>query len=274
MKDLSDIVLVSDMDGTLLNSKKEITPETFRAIKKFRSMGGKFTIATGRTIQSFSRYADMLELDMPVILYNGAMIYDYINKKSLFTVYLPENAKEISLEIMKSFTGLGGEILKEDGTYIFRNNEYEQRHTDLCRIIPEFCELEKMNPEKWLKVLFAASPENIEKLVDFTDKKRYNEVSFVKSSDIFLEMLEPSSNKGSALKMYRLLDGMEKFRFVSIGDYDNDIEMIQEADFGAVPSNAQPEVKSSAEMVLKSSCDENAVAELIDLIIKNNIYGG
>ena len=60
MKDLSDIVLVSDMDGTLLNSKKEITSENLRAIERFRSMGGKFTIATGRTIQSFSPYADML----------------------------------------------------------------------------------------------------------------------------------------------------------------------------------------------------------------------
>lgn len=274
MKDLSDIVLVSDMDGTLLNSKKEITSENLRAIERFRSMGGKFTIATGRTIQSFSPYADMLKIDMPVILYNGAMIYDYLNKKSLYTVYLPETAREISLEIMKSVGNLGGEILKEEGTYIFRNNEYEQHHTDLCRIIPKFCRLEDMTSDKWLKVLFATSPENLEKLVDFISEKGYNSVSFVKSADIFCEMLEPSSNKGSALKKYRQLDGMEKFRFVSIGDYDNDIEMIQEADFGAVPSNAQPEVKSSADMVLKSSCDENAVAELIDLIIQKNIHGG
>jgi len=274
MKNLSDIIIVSDMDGTLLNSKKEISPENLKAIRKFRSMGGKFTIATGRTIQSFSPYADMLELDMPVILYNGAMIYDYINRKSLYTVYLPETAKEISIEIMNCVENLGGEVLRESGTYIFRNNEYEQHHTDLCRIIPQFCELENMPSDKWLKVLFASSPENLEKLVDFIRKKRYNDVSFVKSSDIFYEMLEPSSNKGSALGIYRRLDGMDNFRFVSIGDYNNDIEMIQEADFGAVPSNAHPEIRDCADIVLKNSCDENAVAELIDLIIENNICGG
>lgn len=274
MKDLSDIVIISDMDGTLLNSEKEITPDIFKAIEKFRMLGGKFTIATGRTIQSFLPYADMLDIDMPVILYNGAMIYDYINKKSLYTVYLPETAKKISIEIMNSIENLGGEILKQEGTYIFENNEYEQHHTDLCRIIPKFCSLENMPPEKWIKVLFAAAPENLNKLVDFIAKKGYNEVSFVKSSDIFYEMLEPSSNKGSALKIYRQLDGMQNLKFISIGDYDNDIEMIQEADFGIVPSNAQPNVKSFADMVLKNSCDEGAVAELIDLIIEKNIYGG
>ncbi len=274
MKDFSDIIIISDMDGTLLNSEKKITPENLKAIEKFRSMGGKFTVATGRTIQSFEPYADMLKIDMPVILYNGAMIYDYNSGKILYQIYLPEKSKEISIEIMKSVENLGGEVLKADSAYIFENNEYEKLHTRMCGVDVKFCKLENMSPQGWLKVLFASSPENIQKLVDFIAEKRYNEVSFVKSSDIFCEMLEPSSTKGSALKMYRQLDGMQNMKFISIGDYNNDIEMIQEADFGAVPSNAQPEVKKSADIILENSCDENAVAELIDLIIQKNIYGG
>lgn len=268
MKDLSKIVIVSDMDGTLLNSEKKITPENLKAIEKFRAMGGHFTVATGRTIQSFEPYAEMLKIDMPLIMYNGAMIYDYTKNKMLYSVYLPECAKKISLEIVRNFENIGGEILKADGTYVFKNNEFEDMHTKVCGVNAEFCELENMPPDKWLKVLFAASPENLQKLVDFINKKRYNEVSFVKSSDIFYEMLEPSSTKGSALKIYRSLDGMQNFKFISIGDYNNDLEMIQEADIGAVPSNAQPEVKKAAGILLGNSCDEDAVAELIDLIIQ------
>ncbi len=274
MKNLSDIVIVSDMDGTLLNFQKKITPENLRAIEKFRSMGGKFTVATGRTIQSFEPYIKDLHIDMPVILYNGAMIYDYNSGKILCQIHLPEKSKEIAVEIMNSVENLGGEVLKSDSAYVFENNEYEDLHTKMCGVDVKFCRLENMSPQGWLKVLFASSPENIQKLVDFIAEKRYNEVSFVKSSDIFCEMLEPSSTKGSALKMYRQLDGMRNMKFISIGDYNNDIEMIQEADFGAVPSNAQPEVKKSAGIILKNSCDENAVAELIDLIIQKNIYGG
>lgn len=274
MKDFSDFVIVSDMDGTLLDSSKKISSGNLKAIEKFRSMGGHFTVATGRTIQTLAPYADILELDMPVILYNGSMIYDYRKNKILYEKHLPMTAKKIALEIMRNVENLGGEVLKSDSAYVFENNEYEKMHTRICGADVKFSDLESMSPENWLKVLFASAPENIQKLVDFIAEKGYNEVSFVKSSDIFCEMLEPSSTKGSALGIYRNLDGMKNMKFISIGDYNNDIEMIQEADFGAVPSNAQPEVKDSADIILESSCDENAVAELIDLIIQKNIYGG
>lgn len=271
MKDLSNIVLVSDMDGTLLDSKKEISQKNREAIEKFRSMGGRFTIATGRTIQSFAPYAEDLKIDIPIIMYNGAMIYDYSKEEIMCSVYLPKSAKSIAVEIMNNVDNLGGEILRAEGTYIFQNNEYEQLHTDLCGIVPNFCTLKDIECTEWLKVLFASSPENLEKLVDFVAEKGYNEVSFVKSSDIFYEMLEPSSNKGTALEMYRKLDDMKNCIFVSVGDYNNDIEMIKTADIGAVPSNAQPEVKAVADVVLKNSCDEDAIAELIDFIIEK--YG-
>lgn len=274
MKDFSDIVIVSDMDGTLLDSSKKISPENLKAIEKFKNMGGHFTVATGRTIQTFAQYADILKIDMPVILYNGSMIYDYKENKILYQTHMPLKTKEIVLEIMKNVENLGGEVLKSDSAYVFKNNEYEKLHTKICGVDVKFSDLENISPENWLKVLFASAPENIQKLVDFIAEKGYNEVSFVKSSDIFCEVLELSSTKGSALKIYRNFDGMKNMKFISIGDYNNDIEMIQEADFGAVPSNAQPEVKDSADIILESSCDENAVAELIDLIIQKNIYGG
>lgn len=77
--DISKVILLSDMDGTLLNSKKEISDADRSAIRRFTELGGKFTIATGRTIQSFEQYVEMLELKMPVIMYNGAAIHDYIS---------------------------------------------------------------------------------------------------------------------------------------------------------------------------------------------------
>ena len=75
-EDISKVVLVTDMDGTLLNSKKEVTPKDRKAIEYFMSLGGRFTVATGRTIQSFSHYYDLLDLRFPVIMFNGSVIYD------------------------------------------------------------------------------------------------------------------------------------------------------------------------------------------------------
>ena len=62
---------------------------------------------------------------------------------------------------------------------------------------------------------------------------------------------------------------MTDFKFVAIGDFDNDIEMIREADFGACPANAEESVKKASDLVLKKTNDEGAVAELINHIINN-----
>ena len=81
MKKIFDgYTLVSDMDGTLINSNKEISKENLDAIKYFVNNGGKFTVATGRMVASVECFLDRLNLDLPAILHNGGKIYDYNNK--------------------------------------------------------------------------------------------------------------------------------------------------------------------------------------------------
>ncbi|MBQ8297864.1 MAG: HAD family hydrolase [Ruminococcus sp.] len=267
-EDITKVVLLSDMDGTLLNSRKEISDTDRRAIEKFMSLGGKFTVATGRTIQSFGSYRSMMELKMPLIMYNGAAIYDYNTDKVLYSQPLPPEAKQITREILDALPQAGGEILKADGTYVIRNNDYEELHTKLCRIEPFYSELDEVSEGDWLKVLFAMAPEDIPQIEIFVKQKNYNIVSFVKSSEIFCEMLPLGITKGSALAEYRRLEGLENHTFVAIGDFDNDIEMLREADLGAAPANAEESVKRAADLVLKNSCETGAVAELIEYIIE------
>lgn len=269
-EDLSKVILFSDMDGTLLTRKKEITQKDLDAIKRFPSLGGKFTVATGRTVQTFEQYRDMLDINIPIILFNGALIYDYSTKETLYMNPLPENAKDIALEILANMPEAGGEVLKADGTYVFRNNDYEQLHTDICKIVPNYSELKDIDSAGWLKVLFAMAPEEIPHMELLVHQSGYDSVSFVKSSDIFYEMLTEGISKGSALSEYRRIKGYEDYTFVAIGDFDNDLEMVQEADLGVCPANAEDSVKQKADLVLEKTCDEGAVAELIDYIISKH----
>ena len=67
-EDISRVVLLSDMDGTLLNSRKEITDADRSAIERFTALGGRFTVATGRTIQSFDqRLSTIISAERPSI---------------------------------------------------------------------------------------------------------------------------------------------------------------------------------------------------------------
>ncbi len=267
-EDISKIVIMSDMDGTLLNSEKKITVKDRMAIEKFISLGGKFTVSTGRTMEAFEQYRSLLELKIPVVLYNGGVIYDYDSEKIMYAEYLPDDARAVTEELADAMQEAGGEVLKIDKTYVFRNNYYQKVHTTLCGISPEYTELSEIADGKWLKVLFAMSPDDIPKMEEIIKEKNYSTVDFVKSSGIFIEMLPHNISKGSALDVYRTLDGMQDMTFVAIGDFDNDIEMIQSADLGVCPANAEESVKRKADIVLSENCDNGAVAELIEYIIE------
>lgn len=267
-EDISKVILLSDLDGTLLDSHKQITDTDREAIERFMALGGHFTVATGRTIQSFEQFLSIIAIKEPVIMYNGAAIYDYAGNSALYTHPLPEGCRGMTAALLEAMPEAGGEVLRTDGTYVFRNTDYQQLHTRLCGIVPEYAELEDIEEGGWLKVLFSLAPEDVTHLELLTRHFGFDkQVSFVRSADIFLEMLPLGVSKGSALEQYRKLPGYEGFTFVSVGDFDNDIEMIKAADLGACPANAEEDVRAAADLVLSKTNDEGAVAELIDHII-------
>ena len=72
---LSGVLLVSDMDGTLVTGNFTIPQRNLEAIERFKQKGGTFTIATGRANTSVEKYNSILNLTTPAILYNGCLLY-------------------------------------------------------------------------------------------------------------------------------------------------------------------------------------------------------
>ena len=82
-KNYADFLLVSDMDGTLLNSSKEVSAENRAAIADFVAGGGRFAIATGRPAANAAGYLTGVPVNSPGIFFNGAMLYDWQTAKLL-----------------------------------------------------------------------------------------------------------------------------------------------------------------------------------------------
>ncbi|MBQ8108156.1 MAG: HAD hydrolase family protein, partial [Ruminococcus sp.] len=120
----------------------------------------------------------------------------------------------------------------------------------------------------WYKVLFAIEPEKMQRLMDYVSAKGWKDVDFVRSSKEYYEILPQNISKGSALKKMREICGFDDFTIVAMGDYNNDIEMLEAADFAVCPSNAVADVKAICDLVLEVSCEEDAVAHTIDFIYK------
>lgn len=270
MPDLSGYFLITDLDGTLLPENKILSDIDKKAIKRFKNDGGKFSIATGRTLQAAEKFIDELEIDIPVIMYNGSLIYDNVKKQSLYTNELPENAVEIAEELLKYIENPGVEVLRLDNIYVVCNNEYERKHIEICGVSPAYMNLKEVPKGGWHKILFADAPENINKLEEVMKSKEYP-VDFVRSDKSFVEMLPKNSSKGTALKEYVKLMRFDDFKVVAVGDYHNDIEMIEAAQCGVATANAQKAVKDKADLVLKRTCNEGAIAEIIDMIYLSEI---
>ncbi len=263
----SKICIVSDLDGTLLPPDKVPLKRDLDAIRRFEAAGGMFSIATGRTIQAAVRYQQELGLHYPMIVYNGAAIYDAHEERVLFSETLPDEAREITGEILEAHPNVGVEVLRAEATYVVRNTEYEKKHIALCGVEPCYCSLNEIPAGNWLKVLFAMTPEEIPSFIADIQGKQYCGVDFIQSADIFYEMMPHNVTKGSALTAYRNLPGMEGKTFVAVGDYNNDIAMLRAADFSAVPANAVPAAKAAANLVLRSSCLQGAMEELISYLL-------
>ncbi|MDO5125776.1 MAG: HAD-IIB family hydrolase, partial [Ruminococcus sp.] len=172
-EDISKVLLITDMDGTFLPASKVPGKKSLEAIDRFQNAGGKFSIATGRAIQASSQYFNDFKVNAPIIMCNGGMVYDLNNKKQIYDVYLPDNARDFTTEILKSNPDVGCEVLRLDGVYVPSYTKMEQEHCKICKVDPVLCNVNDIGPN-WYKVLFTNVPEKLHKLIDFIDQNDYN----------------------------------------------------------------------------------------------------
>ncbi len=263
-EDISKVLLITDMDGTFLPTDKIPSKGNLDAIKRFQNAGGKFTIATGRAHQATSQYFEYFNVNFPMIMFNGGMIFDIESEKSIFDIYVPRIAKEITVDILNNFPDIGCEILT-DKVNVINLNDTEKNHIKICKVIPNFTDVDNVD-NKWYKVLFADTKENLDIVEEYVNQQNFSGVDFVRSDINYFEILPQENSKGSALRAMRKLCSIEDYTIVAVGDYNNDIEMLKEADIGVCPANAVEAVKNVADLVLTESCDENAIAAVIDYI--------
>lgn len=268
MTDFSNYMLVTDLDGTLLPSSKIVSEKDLAAIEKFKQGGGLFTIATGRIYQAAEQLFDILKPNVPVLLNNGGLIYDIEKKRELYSCYIDTAAIEYTLELMEQFPEIGVEINTMDNIYVIRMSEWEQIHLGITKLKYTEKTIDEVKNEKWCKVLYSIEGSRMHLLEEYVQKKGWNKANFTASGEFLFECLPLNCSKGAALEKLVNIADLNSYVITAAGDYDNDLAMIQYADIGFAPANAQDEVKKSASYVTKSTCEDGAIAEAIEYIEK------
>lgn len=267
MNNISDILVVSDLDNTLLTAENGIPEYNIKMIKEFQSLGGNFTVATGRSIESVSHYMNQIQLSTPAITYNGGIIYDFKNKIFLSKDVLPPSAKQALAMIREAFPDVGTEIMCDNNRlYMIRENAYTFKHVDdenLSYICSDISGIKN----NWIKVLFADRNSRLVELQEFCKTLPFDDLEFVMSNTIYFEMLPKGITKGTALHKLCDMLNVDISNTVAVGDYYNDIELLKTAGLSVCVDNAPQDIKNICHAVVPK-CTDGGVGHLLAQVIK------
>ena len=273
MGKFDNCLLASDIDGTLVASNY-LNPKNIVKIKEFIKEGGKFALSTGRAMQATKTVVNSLKgiSIAPSVLINGGMIYDFNADKPLYDVSLPDSDKETVKRVFDFDKSYGIEI--HSGGKAFTVNRTSE--TDLHQSYEEFdapiITYEEALKYSWNKAIFFCNDEkHRENVANFINIKKYSS-NFVSTCAIidkkmrfYYEQLPDDISKYITLKRLCDILNIKKGGFFAIGDYFNDLEMIENSDIGAATADSPDEVKSKAQFV-SCACKDGAVADFIDYL--------
>lgn len=265
MKDVK--IILCDLDGTLLNSKKTVTPLTIEAIKKVREKGILFGIATGRTPAGVRKKIIEwgLEGNVDILMgFNGGMFDDYaLNITESQYLLSPEAVKEVLEEYIEKFDFIPGVF--DGGTYyVLKDGEYPRviaRNNGLPLVIDN---LEKYKTTGANKILGMAQPEVIDALEAYVKENPPKYFRGVRSQPILFEFLNPELSKTKGIEIIAKKHGLTLENVCVFGDELNDFEMIRDCGVGVCMANGNPAVKEIADYVTDLSNDEDGIADFMN----------
>ena len=266
---LRDYLVFCDMDNTLLTAKEGIPSCNRTVIKLFTELGGRFTVATGRPPASIRAALGDLKLSLPAISCNGSLLYDFSTNTVLRRATLNrEQATQAILDIVRQFPRIGVEVMAHAGEmFVVQANEYTHAHQVDEKIPSVACPLDGV-PDGWVKVVFASDPETIRKLSQYAKTRYYGrENYFLATNSIYFEIMPGGVGKASGLRDLCTLLGEPLQKTIVIGDYYNDLEIMQTAGHSVAVANAPSEVRAAADEVTTCTCTDGAVGEYLYKLI-------
>ena len=261
-------IFLTDLDGTLLDDNKKITPATMAALEKFAAAGNVFAISTGRGTENAVYVQKNYGLTFPgsyVIAYNGAEIYDYSAGKSIYRVGVP---LDVTREILQMAAERGVHVHTFNDHYIV-GSAYDEEMTFYKRIIKTpviitddvMSELDK--PPCKLIGIELHDHEKLEAFRLAVLDKFGDVITAIYSNANYLELFSKEAGKGSALLRLCEYLNIPRENSMAAGDAENDISMIQAAGLGIAMLNADDEVKKAADVVTEADNNHDGLVAFL-----------
>lgn len=254
-------LICSDVDSTLTYEAGKVSDENAKAIKFFQDEGGLFTLATGRAPSFMEHFSDKIKINAPIVSFNGTLLYD--TEKDIIIKTWPMN-KATVYKVFKYIQKTYPEVWHYSfGVNTSINAQYEAKnHTaddgTLDKLFEEF-------PDEMYKVLTVQSEQLTLEIKQDLIEKFGEDLQFYRSWNEGLEYVSLESGKGVAVEhMKNYLEG-KIHTTVGIGDYENDITLLEYADIGYAVENSIDSVKEVADRITVKNTEHAIAAVIKDL---------
>lgn len=265
-------MLVLDLDGTLTNSRKEVTEPTRKALIEIQEAGKIVVLASGRPINGIRPLAEELQLGRfggYTLSFNGARITQCSTGNIIYNRTLPASVIRPIYDIVKTYPGV--DILTYDDECIFSGlciNEYTEKEAFINKmeIVPAEDFVSRLTfPVN--KLLIPGDPDVLKELMGVLQAKFRSLLNIYLSEPFFLEIMPQNIDKAYSLQKLLNSMGLTADSMICCGDGYNDISMIEYAGLGVAMKNAQPVVKDSADFITKSN-DEDGILHVINTFLR------
>ena len=268
----SDILFTVDFDRTLTAPDSTIPKRNLEAIEYFMAEGGAFTVNTGRSVPMYSSIMDAVPVNAPLLLYNGSAAYDREKKELSFCNPIDLDWREAIARLRRLLPDLTVEFQGQRHHYIFEENEMWKQfcihngcpwaYGDFEEDLGQFLKFTVYGTfhDETVSGLFTGTPEELRRMDEAIEIVRNafgDKVSVFRAAARIIDIHAAGVSKGKSAR--RLQKELGRKILVCAGDAQNDLGMLQDADYAFIPADA---TISGFERVCP--CAEGAVADVIE----------
>ena len=266
-------MIATDLDGTLLAGKSNLPEENIAALRRAMDAGVKVVLSSGRIIEAMTGLAEKVGVNAPLIVYNGAMVYDPIHDEILYGKTIP---CKTAVEVLKYVEATGQHVQACPGrSYFYREaNAWTDYYED--KVGPKGSAVH-MPLSEWLstdiyKLLCLGDPAVLNKLAADLSKI-FPDVSFIKSAETHLEVVAKGVDKADGLRFLSEKMGIAPEEILAFGDEHNDLGMLDYAGVGYLMENA-PEALHHKNYKIAPKNTDCGVARIVNLYLNEGRMGG
>lgn len=265
-------MIVLDLDGTLTNNEKVITPKTKEVLMEAQKRGKKVVLASGRPTYGIMPLAKELELEKYggyILSFNGGMIINCQTMETVFSRTLPVESNARIIDLAKEY---GVNILTYDGDLIVTPKAdcpYVKKESMINKLDVEQVEnLKECVNFPVVKFLMLDDGDYLATVEPKVKAALGRDYSVYRSEPFFLEILPKGIDKAKSLERLLEVTGLKREEMIACGDGYNDLTMVQFAGLGVAMGNGVLPVRKAADYITLTN-NEDGVAHVVEKFMLN-----